>query len=180
MNDPVNFILNRSPGELTNGWKSFSKPLMRSSTLTRVLGILFVAVVVGGLIGWLASRGPSPGRKPLPETVVQTAVPEPEPKPAAVKPAIKVEVTPPSEVVATNELDDPAMWEEKLDAILGDGDDDTNKKGLQLLEMMSKVGEEAQVEIAGHVVNLLDDENFFRAAKYLTNAEVPEAVSSVF
>ena len=172
--------MNRLAVELTNGLKSFSKPLMRSSTLTRVLGILVVAIAVGGLIGWLASRGPSPGLDATPERVVQPTLPEPATNVIAVKPAPKVEGTPAPEIVSTNGLDDPSMWEEKLDKILGDADDDTNKKGLQLLEMMPKVGEEAQVEIAGHIVNLLDDEYFSKAAKYLTNAEVPEAVSSVF
>ena len=152
---------------------------MRSSNLTRVLGILVVAVVLGGWIGWRASRGPST-RQTTPEPVVQQKAPQPAPTPVVAAPPTKIDLTPAPAVVSTNELDDPSKWEEKVDAILGDGDDDTNKKGLQLLEMMPKVGEDAQVELAGHIVNLLDDENFYKAAKYLTNAEVPEAVSSVF
>lgn len=93
-----------------------------------------------------------------------------------------VGVIPPAVAVSadTNAFE-PAQWEEKLDEILGDADDDTDRKANQLLDMMPKVDLEAQIEIAGHVVNLINDKEFVaRAAKYLTNAEVPEAVASVF
>ncbi len=149
---------------------------MRSSTLTRILGILFVAILVGGLIGWWASRNPSrPNSTPPPEEPPVAAV---EPPPVIV-PTVTNEAPIVPEVVSTNVLEDPSLWEEKLDEILGN-DTPEDKKGEQLIDMMAKVGTDAQIELAGHIVNLVDDEHFSRAAKYLTNAEVPEAVSSIF
>lgn len=153
---------------------------MRSSTFVRVLGILALAIVAGGLIGWWASRNskqmPAPS---APQPVVNTPVaPTPSAAPQVTTPEIKTE----TDVVAadTNSFD-PGSWEERLDEILGDADDDTDRKANQLLDMMDKVGVEAQTEIAGHVVNLINDKDFAeRAAKYLTNADVPESISSVF
>jgi hypothetical protein len=154
---------------------------MRSSTLARVLGILALAIVAGGLIGWWASRNtnsattsqPSP-----PPAPIATAPVEPTPIPKAVTNA---DVSAPPEVASNTNAFDPALWDEKLDEILGDADDDTDRKARQLLDMMDKVSVEAQTEIAGHIVNLVDDKDFSeRAAKYLTNADVPEAVSSIF
>lgn len=148
---------------------------MRSSTLARVLGILVVAIIVGGLIGWWASRTPNSSTvPPTPDPVIAT---EPTVDPTLTTNADVVPVPP---VVASTNFD-AALWDEKLDEILGDPDDDTDRKAGLLLDMMDKVGTDAQEEIAGHIVNLVDDKDFAaRAAKYLTNAEVPEAVSSVF
>ncbi|MEO5802815.1 MAG: hypothetical protein ABIR24_04740 [Verrucomicrobiota bacterium] len=140
-----------------------------------------MAIIVGGGIGWWASRNPHSRPEPTPQppaptvTIPDEVIPDP--------PAMtNVEVIPPAVAVSadTNAFE-PAQWEEKLDEILGDADDDTDRKANQLLDMMPKVDLEAQIEIAGHVVNLINDKEFVaRAAKYLTNAEVPEAVASVF
>ena len=150
---------------------------MRNSNVSRILGILALAVIVGVLIGWWVSRTP----KGL-ENITQPEVPD-----LALSKSAPPSLQPPKEEMATetdsadpNAPFDPALWDEKLDEILGDADDDTDRKANQLLELMEKVGPDAQEEIAGHVVNLIDDKDFHKAAKYLTNAEVPEAISSVF
>ena len=152
---------------------------MRSSIIPRVLGIFLVAIVVGGLIGWWVSRNPShttivPPEKPMPHLTTQT-----DPEPIRIPPPTNVTAIAPT-VAATNAntSEEPKTWEDKLDEILL-SDTETNKKGEDLLELMPTVPQEAQVELAGHIVNLLDDEHFSSATKYLTNAEVPEAVSSV-
>jgi len=155
---------------------------MRSSTLSKILGILAVAILVGGLIGWLASRNPSKTEStpPLPVSEGTTTTTTTELTQPPVEETTNTEVKPTSDVASTNAFD-PALWEERLDEILGDADDDTDRKSRQLLEMMPKVGEQAQVEIAGHLVNLVNDDDFARsAAKFLTNSDVPESVSSIF
>lgn len=175
--------LNDSRVELTNGWKTITNTAMRSSTLSKVLGILALAIVIGGLIGWWASRNSSqPVLPSVPEVsdpdYTAPALPPKDP------PALATNLPPPPpdqpEVVSTNLLDDPALWEDKLDEILGSDTIPEDKKGEQLIQMMGMVGTEAQVELAGHIVNLVDDEQFHKAAKYLTNAIIPEEVSSIF
>jgi hypothetical protein len=154
---------------------------MRSSSVPKILGIILGAIIVGGLIGWLASRNPA-----LPKPVVVEKPTARETPPVIAEPIIPAPANPvtnaaivPVPSVSTNTPDEPETWEDKLDAILL-SDADENKKGDDLLAMMPNVDEEAQTELAGHIVNLLDDAHFTNAAKYLTNAEVPEVVSSVF
>ena len=171
----------RTPPVLACEWIRLYIPFnkfMRRSNLTRVLGILFVAVTVGGLIGWWASRNPASPKAVVTENPVSpvplTKEIEPTPPPIAqIDPAI------PAPVDASPNSPDDSTWEDKLDEILT-SDTDTTKKGEDLLDMMPKVGAEAQVELAGHIVNLVDDAHYARVAAYLTNAAVPEAVSSVF
>lgn len=157
---------------------------MRSSTLVRIFGILALAIVVGGLIGWWASRNPNPQTNPgTSQSVTEPSNPVAEvSEPIMTEPATNTDVTPvPNVTSITNIPFDPALWDERLDEILGNPDDDTDRKAREMLDMMDKVSVEAQTEIAGHIINLVDDNDFTtRAAKYLTNAEVPEAVSSVF
>jgi hypothetical protein len=158
---------------------------MRSSTLTRIFGILFAAIVLGALIGWWASR-----TLPPKATNNNIAVAPTESKVASSDSATtneSISVTPKSNFVAivpnpippAAEPPDPDEWEDKLDEILV-SDTESNQKGEDLLKLMPTVNTEAQTELAGHIVNLLDDDHFLEAGKYLTNASVPEAVSSVF
>jgi hypothetical protein len=152
---------------------------MRSSTLVRALGILVLAIAIGGLIGWWASRTPNtPQPISEPTAPIVTAPAEPTAIPDT---TTNADLVPPPEVASNTNTFDPALWDDKLDEILGDADDDTDRKARQMLDMMDKVSVEAQTEIAGHIVNLVNDTDFAnRAAKYLTNSEVPEAVSSIF
>ncbi len=153
---------------------------MRSSIVSRVLGILFIAVIVGALIGWWAGRNPSRRMTIAPEKPTPRLSTRTEPEPISILPETNVmAVAPTPTATNANIPEEPETWETKLNEILL-SDTEPNKKGEDLLELMPTVNEEAQVELAGHIVNLLDDEHFSSATKYLTNAEMPEAVSSVF
>lgn len=155
---------------------------MSNSNVSRIVGVLVAAIVIGGVIGWIASqKTPHSVQVPNSTRVDQnvaspsdSVISDPAPKNSLPHPPISAVVP-----AVTNGTDEAEVWEEKLDAILvADGDE--NKKAEQLLEMMPKLDEEAQTEVAGHIVNLLDDQHFTNVTQYLTNAEVPEAVSSVF
>ena len=139
-----------------------------------------MAVLIGGLIGWWASRNPArPGSRP-PELATRPTPPvEMEHTPSTKSNLVAVIPIPVPEVAGTNSSDEAETWEDKLDEILT-SETETTQKGEDLLDMMPKVNEEAQIELAGHIVNLVDDDHYARVAPYLTNAAVPEAVSSVF
>lgn len=141
--------------------------------------MLMAAILVGGFIGWWASRNSARPGTPVPEMVShQTASPERTPVPLTKD--ITTEIPVPIPVAAsTNSTDEAETWEDKLDEILT-SELDTTQMGESLLDLMPTVNEEAQMELAGHIVNLVDDEHYARVAPYLTNAAVPEAVSSVF
>src|SRR5688500_10163073 len=106
---------------------------MRSPTLARVLGIFVLAVVIGGLIGWWASRNPNtdPAQpKTEPSAPVENVVSEPKTEPVANADA------PVPDVASNTNAFDPALWDEKLDEILGDPNDDTDRKAREMLDMM--------------------------------------------
>ena len=151
---------------------------MRTSTLGRVFGVLTVAILIGGLIGWWVSRDSTGSGSTHEAGTTSPAVsPEVERTPPSAT-NIDAEIPVPAPVVAStnNPADD---WEDELDEILS-SDTDTNRKAEDLLDLMPKVNEEAQIELAGHIVNLVEDNRYARVAPYLTNAAVPEAVSSIF
>lgn len=152
---------------------------MRNSTFGKVVGVLVGAVIIGALIGWWVSRNPG-GEVSVTtqEPVTRTAAaPDPERVPSPSAPVIAPAPKPVPPVASTNFVAED--WEEKLDEILA-SDTDTNKKADDLLNMMPKVNEEAQIELAGHIVNLVDDKHYARVVPYLTNPAVSEEVSSVF
>jgi len=69
-------------------------------------------------------------------------------------------------------------WEDKLDDILGSEGQDTNK-AKQMLAMFPRLPEDAQVEVAQHVSNLLPDQEYAPLGKLLQDSKLPEAVLDV-
>jgi hypothetical protein len=174
------------------------------SKVNRILAgiaILGAVVAVGVLVGYLASssgpRAPTvpanPSEQATPRntsrstdsgkmTSVQqspTAKPElslnpnkPKPKPAPVPPTPGPGPGP----VATNAVPD---WEEKVDAILTADNDTDAQKAKKMLELFPLLTGDAQEEVAHHISNLLDDENYAALGQYLTNSTLPGDVLDI-
>ncbi len=166
--------------------------MRRFSSLIPVLGILIVALVLGGLVGWWASRGPEkrPARpqiaeKPTEQTptestanVATTAVkPVSKAQPVIEQPVEPVPVYNPPEAPTT-----AANWEEKLDDVLGNDKMDFPEKSDKLADMITTPGlpEPAQKDLAEHLINLVADQDFYKkAARIMLDEKMPKDVSQV-
>lgn len=146
-----------------------------------ILIVLFIAI-----IAWWTSLVPK-GSPTKPEPAQIASVETPRPKiptaPAAhTRPRHlgQTNATPTSSPPA-NPLEpapEQAAWEKEVDDILLSETDETQKSE-RLLAMLPKLDEDAQVEVAQHVVNLVPDEAYAHASQVLTNAMTPEPVLSV-
>ena len=147
------------------------------------LGIVAGIVAVGLALGWLATR--DSGRK--------DAAPGPGVDSGPARPAPGADVAPHPAVPATggpagtNLVESsPATtpggvitnWDDRLEEILVSETDDTNKLK-QLFEMFPRIPEEGQAEVALHLSNLVDDENYSQLGELLKNPRLPESVLDV-
>jgi hypothetical protein len=89
-------------------------------------------------------------------------------------PPVVGEVPGPAEPQVTD-----ANWEERLDDILVDDKIDTDVKADKIADMIPKLSEPAQKELAEHLVNLVSDEQYQKAADILKNEKIPASVSQV-
>jgi hypothetical protein len=85
-------------------------------------------------------------------------------------------------VVQTNNIAQSATnassetnWEDKIDDIVGSDDPDTNKVK-QLFALFPKLPPDGQEEVAQHLSNLVDDEDYAPLGDMLKNAKLPEGV----
>jgi hypothetical protein len=70
------------------------------------------------------------------------------------------------------------QWEEKLDEILENKQDEAGK-ARQLLELFPRLPADGQEEVAQHLSNLVSDEQYPELSQHLTNFALPEAVLDV-
>jgi len=161
------------------------------SKILKVLGVLVGIVVVGIAIGWIAMQGTgTSGNIPPPKTdpTAQTPLTNPplvqvtghptslstnsQPEhPLAENPNRPTAILPPNTTIITN-------WEDKLDDILGSETDDTNKVK-ELFQMFPRLPEDGQVEIAQHLSNLVEDEDYAPLGELLKNAKLSEDVLDI-
>lgn len=151
------------------------------------IGVIAGIIGVGLLVGWwgglkasletrppaveLAPANSSPGNHPL---LVSTGTPPPLETAAGTNQSPQsTPVTP-----AADAANAPAVWEAKIDQILGAETDDTNKVQ-QLFEVFPGLPEDGQVEVAQHLSNLVSDEDYAPLGKLLQNAKLPEPVLDV-
>jgi hypothetical protein len=69
-------------------------------------------------------------------------------------------------------------WSEQLDDILG-ADSPEREKAKQLLAMFPNLPKDGQEEVAQHLTNLVDDEDYPSLGKFLTNSVLSEEVLDV-
>lgn len=152
-----------------------------------VIGVLAGIVGVGFLIGKLASGPSIPPPVPQPVADVgstaatqhvevasnplqRVAVPKPAlvvtPEPMPVETQAVVQVPATNANVLTN-------WEEMVDNIIGSDGDDTNKVK-QLFALFPNLPPDGQEEVAQHLSNLVDDENYAPLADLMKNDKLPE------
>ena len=154
------------------------------------LGVLVGVVALGLGIGWLATRGTPARVEPVP-LATATSLPEVSLPPVRIEqPPRTRPVTVPVAVLPTNSMTMtttlPAAppvstltnWEEKLDEILTSDDEDTNKVK-QLFTMFPQLSPEGQEEVAQHLSNLVEDEDYADLGKLLKNDKLPESVLDV-
>jgi hypothetical protein len=163
---------------------------MAKSKILAGIGVLIAVVGLGVGIGLLASRRNAPVVPPIdtssagattPATSGDT-IPHSKPKPNQITaiPANTqlplVTSTGPLPVVSnTNNSLLITNWEERLEEILGSDDEDTNKVK-QLISMFPRLPAEGQEEVAQHLSNLVDDEDYAQLGNLTTNASLPENV----
>ena len=162
---------------------------MQKSKILMGVGILVVIVGLGLGIGWLATRGDIPQMPPpaLPESTKGIAFTPPPPvhhaRPTQVPTVVPHNVTPapapvpettafiPTNTVITN-------WEDRVDDILAADSEDTNKVQ-QLFAMFPQLPPEGKEEVAEHLSNLVEDQDYAPLRNLLTDASQPEEVLDV-
>jgi hypothetical protein len=156
--------------------------MSKFSNVLKVMAGLAGVVLIGLLLGWLGSSGR------------HASAPPPVPVPAAADTEDKTGFSPPpitssSQPAEPITNENPATvaappsglitnWSDKLDEILTSNAEEADK-AKQLLEMFPHLSEEAQVEVAGHLANLLPDKDYLALAKYLADPKMPESVLEV-
>jgi hypothetical protein len=158
--------------------------MSRKSPLGPIIGVLVLALVIGGLIGWWASRNPTETQQPIveaPEAVVEqpTISEKPEQPPVdtiAVDPETPM---PPDEEPKLGEVNEE-NWQDHLSEILGAENVESDEKADKLATMIPKLSEPAQVELVGHLANLVSDEEYNKkTAGILISPHTPASVSDV-
>jgi hypothetical protein len=152
------------------------------SKLSKVLlaiGLVAAVVLVGGLLGWLGSRGgsatavippePVPEQKasPTPSPATKTgAAPSPEPQAPDLNAG-----QPPAANLITN-------WEEKIDAILT-AEGESADKAKQMFELFPRLPDDGKEEVSRHLSNLVPDTDYSELAKLLADTHQPAGVQEV-
>ncbi len=153
------------------------------------IALLVVIVAIGVGIGVFSSK--KPNSKPTDQPAAQAGqtaqaesaaaraghsgkAPSTNATPAAgVKPTPQAATQVPGpQTVLTN-------WETKLDDILS-SETEEKDKAAKMAELLPKLPEEGQMEVAQHLSNLVADEDYASIAGFLTSTNLPESVLDVF
>ncbi|HWD94045.1 MAG TPA: hypothetical protein VG938_17065 [Verrucomicrobiae bacterium] len=161
---------------------------MRSKILITIV-VLAAIVGIGVGVGFFAGRSPA-NSPPLTtsdssDNGTRVAVapldtkPAPSQNPVEIKPVAPIEPIPIMQssniALASTNSDSETNWEDKIDDIIGSDDADTNKVK-QLFALFPKLPPDGQEEVAQHLSNLVDDEDYAPLGDLLKNAKLPEGV----
>lgn len=176
----------------TSSKSDFQASIMNGvSKGTAAIGLVLAAVLAGGLIGWLASRGPvdapAPGqRSTLPPTTPASPSRTENPAPPRVAPDVR-----PAATATTNIAQDlsapnspapvPAAipdWEKRIEEIIESKVPDV-EKAKRIAALFPRLPQEGQIDAAELITDLLPDAEYALAAQMLTNAAFSESVLDV-
>jgi hypothetical protein len=154
----------------------------------KVFGFIIGIFLVGGVIGWLGTRGAKPGASPpVPVPVAGStvtlaatsaaAIPKPTFLANNYRPLSSVSLQPQTTgtVAAANLV---TNWEDRLDEVLS-GKQSEDEKAKEMLEMFPRLPPDGQEEVAQHLSNLVSDEYYPALGQFLTNSALPEPVLDV-
>jgi hypothetical protein len=144
--------------------------------------LALVAIGAGLVIAWyMGDRGVVVPVKPIEESVHLLPPVEP-PVAIPTKVPVRGSVSQPPEQTWTNPAPeaDSRPWGERLDEILVGGvGTDANGKSDAILKLMTVAPEDAQVELAQHLINMTQDDHYDGVAALLTNATTQTGVATV-
>ena len=163
--------------------------MSRFSRILAGVGVVLGVVLVGAVLGWWGSRAPRPGTSPTPIAPAPAAAlaeatppaPNKSKSPRDFRRRVRRHDTNETPAqVSTTATNASAEWEDKVDQILTTEGKDSDK-AKQMLEMFPTLPEDGQEEVAGHLSNLVADEDYtpLGLGKLLTNASLPEPVLDV-
>jgi hypothetical protein len=154
-----------------------------------VAAVILAIVGIGAGIALLAARS-TPSGPLAPPPIADNSTPQTQPRPdhtttapqnfhpdvqPVVIPQPPMIVQPTNILAATNTSGSDTNWEEKIDDIVGSDEPDTNKVQ-KLYALFPKLPPDGQEEVAQHLSNLVDDEDYAPLGEMLKNDKLPEGV----
>ncbi len=156
---------------------------MSSSKVGKVLAILAVAVVFGGLFGWWISRQGGAASSGGPKTSQGGTVPPGHSRLGNLDTNVQDVTAQDTNMIkvvpeGTEEKDRPKDYGEQLDAIILGPEDEGKKLGM-LIAIMKVAPAEVALEYSQHAINFAQDDNYSGLAGILTNSATSSGVATV-
>jgi hypothetical protein len=148
------------------------------SKIGRAAAVVVICVCVGGVIGWFVGRQGDASPVNLPTNPIPVLALQPAPLPTNADSTAISDLRAPDAAAKSPPSAPPKGWEDKLDDILL-ANENENAKADHILQLMPTAPPEAQVELAQHLCNMVQDDHYDGAAQVLTNSTTPVDVSTV-
>jgi hypothetical protein len=153
--------------------------------LLKVLGAVAFVALAGITLGWLGTRGP----KTAPPTASGVPTITSGTRPGGIISSHPISAVSTGDVGVssgqqkTESVPPPVLnlitnWEDRLDDILA-GEQPEKAKARSLLALFPQLPSDGQLEVAQHLANLVEDEDYPPLGRFLTNSALPEDVLDV-